>query len=91
MAGTRHKLTPFERAYRAGADGLTYLAPGDGEEFFSWSPCDLCNTTLGGNRHDATGVSVAYEEVLELHVCTDCLIYMANGELPEDWQEGADD
>lgn len=57
MAGTRHKLTPFERAYRAGADGFTYLAPGGDEEFFSWSPCGLCGTTLGGNRHDATGIA----------------------------------
>ena len=27
------------------------------EPYFSWAPCDICNSTLGGDRHDVTIVS----------------------------------
>ena len=27
------------------------------ETHFSWAPCDLCGSTLGGDRHDVTIVS----------------------------------
>jgi hypothetical protein len=27
------------------------------EPYFSWMPCDICGSTLGGNRHDVDIVS----------------------------------
>jgi hypothetical protein len=29
----------------------------DEEEYFSWNPCDICGSTLGGNRYDAVLVN----------------------------------
>lgn len=55
------------------------------EPNFSWSPCDLCQTSLGGDRHIAHGLDENYDEI-HLEICTDCLMYISNGELPEDWE-----
>ena len=34
-----------------GALGLVLTCPDDCEGWFSWSPCDGCGSTLGGDRH----------------------------------------
>ena len=38
------------------AEGLLSLHIGD-EQGFSWSPCDLCGSTLGGTRHSLYGLA----------------------------------
>lgn len=46
----------FARAMEsATADGWTYAnaCPEECEGHFSWSPCDFCGSTLGGDRHPA--------------------------------------
>jgi len=58
------------------------------EPSFSWSQCDSCGSSLGGDRHTAYGL---YREGKKLHtiemsVCTDCAMFHANGELPEYWE-----
>lgn len=58
------------------------------EGSFSWSSCDACGSSLGGNRHAAHGLISPKKyarrtEVIHLDVCTDCLFYTANGDLPE--------
>jgi len=42
------------------------------EPGFSWSPCDLCGSSLGGDRHPAHGV--IGDEIFHLDICTDCLM-----------------
>lgn len=63
------------------------------EAGFSWRACDACGTTLGGDRHAAHGfVSIRRGgedelELIHLEICPDCLLYAANGDLPEDWSD----
>lgn len=35
--------------------GLEVVPTGEGEGSFSWSSCDGCGSTLGGDRHEAVG------------------------------------
>lgn len=62
---------------------------------FSWSQCDSCGTTLGGDRHTAHGwpVDQANDDIrsgeytlFHLSICTDCLLFHANGDEPESWE-----
>lgn len=55
----------------------------DWETEFSWSACDACGSTLGGDRTPAHGLDTN-GAVLHMHVCVDCVEYLANGDLPED-------
>jgi hypothetical protein len=63
--------------------------PETGDEgSFSWSPCDACGSSLGGDRHAAHGLVSRTKygrktHLIHLDVCTDCLFYTANGDLPE--------
>lgn len=60
---------------------------------FSWSPCESCGSTLGGDRHpghaihkDAFGPNAKRpDDVHHISMCVDCLLFHANGDLPEDW------
>lgn len=38
------------------AEGLRSLHTGE-EQGFSWSPCDLCGSTLAGDRHSLYGLA----------------------------------
>jgi hypothetical protein len=69
-------------------------APGDcsedsGDEgSFSWSDCDGCGSSLGGNRYAAHGLVAPkrYHKrtmLIHLDVCVDCLCFIANGDLPD--------
>lgn len=51
------------------------------EPSFSWTPCDSCGSSLGGNRHPAHAFD-GEGRMHHLDVCDDCLIYHANGEEP---------
>lgn len=66
----------------------------DDEGSFSWSRCDGCGSTLGGNRYAAHGVITILmgagadrpvETMIHMDVCVDCLAYIANGDEPEVW------
>ena len=50
---------------------------------FSWSQCDTCGSTLGGNRYAAHGFAEGDDTPIHLDVCEDCLCYIANGDLPQ--------
>ena len=44
------------------------------ESYFSHTPCELCNSWIGGNRHDA---SIVYEDgdiSCVALLCTDCVV-----------------
>jgi len=51
------------------------------EGFFSWSPCDVCGSGLGGNRY--AGHMLVDGKLCHIDVCVDCVMYIANGDLPE--------
>lgn len=64
-------------------DGVRYVAP-----YFSWSSCDTCGSPLGGDREVGHGVN-ADDVLVHLAVCTDCVIYLANGDLPKEEDDNA--
>jgi hypothetical protein len=45
------------------------------EGSFDWSPCELCGTTLGGDRWAAHGVTED-DDVIHFDICTDCLSHI---------------
>ena len=53
------------------------------EGSFSWSACDCCGSSLGGDRHAAHGC-LDDGTILHMEVCVDCLAYLANGDEPEE-------
>lgn len=65
------------------------------EPHFSWHQCDSCGSVLGGDRHAAHGIPHDYkagdDTVIHLDICSDCLIYHANGDEPEEWHQSAAD
>jgi hypothetical protein len=52
-----------------------------GDLGFSWYRCDACNRPHAGERFAAHGTLDG--EPVHLRVCTDCLFYIANGDIPE--------
>lgn len=55
---------------------------------FSWRPCGICGTRLGGSRnvwHRVDDPHGAREIIHEDDMCDDCLFFHANGDLPEQW------
>ena len=58
------------------------------EGCFSWSDCETCGSSLGGNRYDAHAFmklnanDEKAEHLVHMNVCEDCLQYIANGTLP---------
>jgi hypothetical protein len=42
--------------------------------YFSWSPCDACNTDRGGERYDCHGFHTESKSVVGgYEICPDCL------------------
>jgi len=53
------------------------------EPFFSWHRCDLCGSTLGGDREPWHAVDKASGKIIHgERACVDCMIFLANGQLP---------
>lgn len=66
----------YNAAYEAGE-----ITPEPG---FSWSACDICGSTLGGDReewhwYDREENAVGHGD----NACVDCVLFLANGDLPE--------
>ena len=66
---------------------------------FSWSACGICGSRLGGTRYvwhwrDPDSETRGKDGHLyrsggihhENDGCTDCLLYLSNGDEPEDWR-----
>jgi ferredoxin len=57
------------------------------DPFFSWRPCDICGSSLGGNRevyHYLRGENRTIEHGASM--CTDCVVYLATGDEPTEWE-----
>lgn len=71
------------------------LAVSEGREcsdsHFSWRPCGICGTRLGGDRERWHWVSVDAEGKRTIEheddACTDCVLYLAHGTEPENWRK----
>jgi len=71
-------------------EGITNLSTkydeetGENEEsFFSWYPCEVCGTHLGGDRHHCDGYNPTTKEVYNYTVCFDCVYYAEYGQLDD--------
>ena len=53
------------------------------EPHFSWSSCDCCGTTLGGDREYASGYNPATKGIQEYSICSDCVYYAEYGQLDD--------
>ena len=60
------------------------------EPSFSWNGCDCCGSMLGGDLHPVIGwlkgaQAGGYTEKYQWdgRACTDCVLFFANGDLPE--------
>jgi hypothetical protein len=88
-------MSKFTQAVESMLDGLTAVGIGiiescpecencSDEGSFSWQSCDVCGSSLGGDRHVGHGYSG--ENLIHFDMCVDCLMYLANGEEPEIWE-----
>lgn len=53
------------------------------EPYFSWSSCDCCHTSLGGNRQDSWGYHPESKQIFEYTICEDCVYYLEYGRLDD--------
>lgn len=53
------------------------------EAYFSWSPCEICGSHLGGHRH--AWHCVIDGKIVHGSCCTDCMFYIANGDEPKEY------
>lgn len=51
---------------------------------FSREACDTCGSGLGGDRYCAHGF-MKDGNLIHLDVCVDCVMYFANGDVPDQW------
>ena len=56
------------------------------EAHFSWSRCESCGSTFGGDRHPAHYLDTD-RAIIHVRVCSDCLFFHANGDEPDDWRQ----
>ena len=54
------------------------------EAVFSWSSCDGCGSSLGGDRYPGHGLIDG--TLYHFEFCVDCVQYIANGDEPEEWR-----
>lgn len=70
----------FTEAYESGS-----FEP---ESSFCWSGCEICGSSLGGEMehwHAIEGDKPKGGEILHFtNACRDCLMFLANGEVPDD-------
>lgn len=61
-------------------DGVHYP---DDPASFSRNGCDCCGSTVGGDREVCHGLIDG--ELWHGRACIDCVMYLANGDEPENW------
>jgi hypothetical protein len=66
------------------------------EASFGGCQCDSCGSTYAGDRHEAHGIATERDErgdvdISHLSICTDCLLFHANGDEPEEWYQSPSD
>jgi hypothetical protein len=84
-AMTKKEYDDYCARFRAGMTNLRSMTTTDEESYFSWIPCQICGTTLGGNRQDAYAImtSTSTNEIIELSICDDCVYFNEYGQLDD--------
>ena len=59
-----------------------------GEGGFSWSPCEICNSPLGGNRYPVHAVNPDDDSVVHMTGCANCVYFLEYGRLDDLTMEG---
>lgn len=59
-----------------------YDASYNHDAWFSWSPCEMCGCSLGGNREYLFARNAA-DELVQFTICEDCVYYVAYGRLDD--------
>ena len=76
-------LESLEEAWETGKIG--------GEPHFSWSACDICGSHFGGDREEWHAINKETGELIHGdNACVDCVVYLANGDEPEEWNQYPD-
>ena len=78
-------MSAYTKAVEHYLEGITHVGIGEDDPFFSWSQCDGCGSSLGGDRTESTGIDEDGESI-SLDLCIDCVMYLANGDEPENWE-----
>lgn len=80
------RISKYEKRVQDNCAEFLSVHPGELVNEFSREGCDSCGSDLAGERHQMTGLrSVGPDaDVFEGVMCTDCVLYHANGDLPED-------
>lgn len=73
----------FDPKCKEGGDGESWSYA---EPYFSRSQCDGCGSRLGGSREVSHGIVEETGELIHLSLCTDCVVFINNGEEPEEWE-----
>lgn len=55
------------------------------ESHFSWSGCQICGMHKGGDMHPWHAIDADGEVMHFSRACVDCVMFLANGEEPENW------
>lgn len=90
-AKDREWLKEYER--RTKGFEIHATADPDDEGSFSWSQCDTCGSTLGGNRTNCILTNPGVDKLgrrrksIKVRSCDDCICYSANGDLPHQNEE----
>lgn len=57
------------------------------EPHFSWGPCGICGSHLGGDREPWHAIDKETGALFHgSGACVDCLVFLANGDEPERWE-----
>lgn len=75
-------MEDFVERFKQQTEGISYIGIALGESSFSWSSCDTCGSQLGGDRYETTGMLDG--DVVSMDSCVDCVMYIANGDIPEE-------
>jgi hypothetical protein len=54
----------------------------DADPWFSWHPCDMCNSALGGNREYLYARDL-HGDIVQFEICEDCVYYVNYGRLDD--------
>jgi hypothetical protein len=79
-------LKGLEAVSTGNCPGCNECSDANGDPYFSWSPCEICGSRLGGDReswHALMDNKLIHCE----NACVDCVVYLANGDEPENWDQ----
>lgn len=85
---TQGEYDGYRQRFEAGMAkyGLTHLCDDGEESHFSWSPCDVCGDTSGGQRHTCLGTLFG-----AVSACDGCIYYAEYGRLDDTTMLGLSD